>query len=107
MTDYRDYPESMEEKLDRLGACGMSHPNLDLRCLRPKGHKYHIIECFSLIELHGFTKGVWMRQDGKDWVSDPTQFPTDLVVSKPLMKSEIVEQIPDRRAAIAHTKALS
>lgn len=106
--DNRNNPESIEEKLERLGACGMGYPSLGLPCIRPKGHSNPISQCFALVETNDSNVwGVYMDQDSKTWTQALTQFPTDLVVSKPLMKREIIEQIPDRKAAIAHTKALS
>ena len=103
--DNRQHKESMEEKLERLGACGNGYPSLGLPCMRPKDHN-PFIDCFALVEgIDGKVQGVYMQQDGKDLVDDPTLFPTDLVISKPFMKRKMEHALPDRRAAIAHTKA--
>lgn len=108
--------ESIETTLKRIGACGMGYPSSGLHCIRPKGHDSPISRCFALVEeTEGNVWGVWMDQDGKTWTQSLTQFPTDIVVSKPLVKSikrnNLLDQkgspIPDRRGAIAHTKAKS
>ena len=107
--------ESIEEKLKRLGACGMGYPSMGLPCIRPKGHN-PFNHCFALVEeTDGEVWGVYMMQDDMNWVSSPTQFPNDIVVSKPLVKrikrktplDPNGNPIPDRRGAIAHTKAKS
>lgn len=109
-------PDNMEEVLERLGACGMGYPDLGLPCIRPKDHNpFH--DCFALLEKpDGKVWGVYMQQDGKDWVDDPTTFPTDLVISTPLFKERTAYQntaetdessLPDRRGLVAHTKGKS
>lgn len=90
--------------LERIGACGDGYPSLGMPCVRPKGHS-PFVDCFALVEtIEGKVWGVYMQQDGKDWIDDKTRFPTDLVVSTPLFKEKMKEQITDRKGAIAHTK---
>lgn len=57
-------------------ACGMGYPSLGLPCVRPPDHGFS--DCFALKRKDGRLWGVYMQQDGKDWVSDPTQWPDDI-----------------------------
>ncbi len=119
MSDYPDFKESTEEKLERLGACGMGYPDLGLPCIRPVGHDGPLSDCFALVKnSFGETVGCYMQQDGKDWITDQSQFPTDLVISTPLVSlatrpnvcstSEKMEEIvPDRRGLVAHSRGKS
>lgn len=112
MSDNRNHKESVEEKLERLGACGMGYPSQGLPCVRPKDHSNPISDCFALLEKpDGKVWGVYMQQDGKEWVDDQTQFPTDLVISTPLFKERTTyrlpgedDALPDRRGLVAHSK---
>ena len=116
MSDNRDHRESMEERLERIGACGMGYPSLGLPCVRPKDHlenipKFHsspVSDCFALVKKDdGTVWGVYMQQDDKAWTDDQTQWPTDIRISTPLFQQKLEEPVPDRRAAIAHTRAMS
>lgn len=88
------------EELQKLGACCKGYPNMGLPCLRPNDHS-PFDDCFSLKERDGVLYGVFMVQDGKEWVADQKKWPKDLVV-----KDKPWPNI-DRRGAIAHTKAKS
>lgn len=108
MSDNRNHKETIKEKLERLGACGMGYPDLGLPCIRPKDHNpFH--DCFALMEESddGRIIGCYMQQDGKDWVTDRSQFPTDLVISTPLYSEKMEEAVPDRRGLVEHTRSRS
>jgi hypothetical protein len=109
-TDNRNFPESMEEKLERLGACGMGYPSLGMPCVRPKGHDSPVSTCFALVKHTGATDdviGVFMTQDSKDWTTDRAQWPTDLVVLRPLFEEKVEEIVPDRRGLVEHSRGKS
>jgi len=96
------YKFPKEKDLIEAEACGMGYPDLGLPCVRPKDHP-GIQDCFALTERDGVTWGVFMRQDSKDWISDVTLWPTDIVISTPIVEPVLPKT--DRRGAIAHTKA--
>ena len=105
MKDFTAFKESMEEKLERLGACGMGYPSEGLPCIRPTGHN-PILECFAMIRnRQGEKVGCFMLQDGKEWVTDESIFPTDIVVSTPLFHDGLKESVPDRRGLVAHSRS--
>jgi hypothetical protein len=107
MSDYRNHKESMNEKLERLGACGDGYPSEGLPCVRPVGHS-PFLDCFALIRnRQGETVGCYMQQDGKEWIRNHADFPTDIVVSSPLFHDGISEVVPDRRGLVAHSKGKS
>ncbi len=106
--NFREDRETIQEKLERLDACGMGYPSEGLPCIRPNGHSNPVSNCFALIRnRQGETVGCYMQQDGKEWVTDPTQFPPDLVITVPLFRDAVVEQVPDRRGLVAHSKGKS
>ena len=82
--------------------CGGGYPSIGLSCIRPKGHQSPVSDCFAVSDGHG----VYMQQDGRDWVGpDRTRWPDDVLI-EPEPEPE-PEPMPhsDRRAAIAATKA--
>ena len=109
--------EEALQALEKIGACGMGYPDLGLPCIRPKGHGFQ--DCFALVESEeGEVVGCYMQQDGKDWVTDPYDFPTELATSTPLFKEEKIngrvfsklkgseekEEVTDRRGLVAHSR---
>lgn len=109
---------SIKDQLEKIGACGMGYPDLGLPCIRPTGHNsFH--DCFALVESpEGEVVGCYMQQDGKDWVTDRSQFPTNIVTSTPLFKErnkdgrvfsepKVAEATTDRRGLVAHSKGKS
>lgn len=82
--------------------CGCGYPSLGLPCIRPKGHQSPVSDCFAVKDGHG----VYMQQDGKDWVGpDRTRWPDDVLIDpEPEPESEPMPPA-NRRAAIAATKA--
>ena len=106
MSDYREDRETVGEKLERLGACGDGYPSEGLPCIRSAGHS-PIMEHFALLRnRQGEIVGCYMAQDGKEWVRNQADFPTDLVVTVPLFRDEMVEK-PDRRGLVAHSRGKS
>ncbi len=106
--DYRNFKESAEEKLERLSACGMGYPTLGLPCVRRRGHDSPVSICFAIVKnTDGDVAGVWMTQDSKEWVTDISQFPKDLVISTPIFEQKMEEAMPDRRGLVAHSKGKS
>ena len=102
------FKESVEEKLERLGACGMGYPSLGLPCVRPVGHDNPASICFAIVkDTNGDVAGVWMTQDSKEWVTDISQFPKDLVISTPLFEQKVEEAMPDRRGLVEHSRGKS
>ncbi len=102
------FKEDIEEKLERLGACGMGYPSLGLPCVRPAGHGNPVSICFAIVkDTNGDVAGVWMTQDSKEWVTDVSQFPTDLVISTPLFEQKVEEAMPDRRGLVKHSRGKS
>jgi hypothetical protein len=98
----------MKEKLKRLGACGMGYPSLGMPCVRRRGHDSPVSICFAVVKnTNGDVAGVWMTQDSKEWVSDQSQWPTDLVISTPIFEQKMEEALPDRRGLVAHSKGIS
>jgi len=86
--------------------CGSGYPSLGLPCIRPKGHQSPISDCFAVKD----GQGVYMQQDGKDWVgADTTRWPDDVIIADKLVLLTQEEwesdPVPDRRAAIEATKA--
>jgi len=82
--------------------CGSGYPSAGLPCIRPKGHQSPVSDCFAVSDGHG----VYMQQDGRDWVGpDRTRWPDDVLID-PEPEPE-AEPLPpaNRRAAIAATKA--
>ena len=81
----------------------MGYPSMGLPCIRPHGHQSHSMsDCFAVSTQSG--KGVYMQQDGKDWVgTDRADWPDDVLIKPEEFETDII--IPDRRAAIAATKA--
>ena len=98
--------------------CGRGYPLLGLPCIRPKDHN-PFKDCFAV--KGGM--GVYMQQDGKDWVgNNQMNWPNDIVTShgwtnpktglwdgaKPkdqVTEKELIEGPTGRAAAIAATKA--
>ena len=105
MSDHRNFKESMEEKLVRLGACGMGYPALGMPCIRPKGHN-PLLECFTLIKTGDEeVTGVWMTRDEKQSSTDANEFPTDLVTRIPQFEQKVEEVMTDRRGLVAHSRS--
>jgi hypothetical protein len=103
--------EIIKKKLERLGACGMGYPSEGLPCIRPAGHDNPESTCFAMIRnRQGAKVGCFMVQDGKEWITDESKFPTDIVVSTPLYHDgmrEEVQAVPDRRGLVAHSRGKS
>lgn len=99
------------DEYGRLEKCGSGYPSAGLPCIRVKGHQSPVSDCFAVKDGHG----VYMQQDGKDWVGpDRTRWPDDELYTRDEPKSPLylltqeefeTDIIPDRRAAIAATKA--
>ena len=105
MRAYPNFKETTKEKLERLGACGMGYPSEGLPCIRPKGHSSPVSDCFAIFRnQQGEVLGCYMTQDGKEWIRNPTYFPTDIVISTPLFSSSPREEVPDRRGLVAHSR---
>ena len=105
---YREDRESVWEKLERLGACGMGYPSEGLPCIRPTGHDSPVSMCFALIRnRQGEMVGCYMAQDSKEWVRNHADFPTDIVISTPLFSDSLKEAKPDRRGLVAHSRGKS
>ena len=105
MSDFQKHKESVRDKLERLGACGGGYPSEGLPCIRPTGHN-PILECFALIRnRQGEKMGCFMLQDGKEWVTDETIFPVDIVTSTPLYSDSLREVVPDRRGLVEHSRS--
>ncbi len=108
MKDYTAFKESVEEKLERIGACGMGYPRLGMPCVRPKGHDNPVSICFAIVKnTNGDVAGIWMTQDSKEWVTDVAQWPTDIVISTPFFEQKMEEAVTDRRGLVAHSKGKS
>ena len=85
--------------------CGMGYPSLGLPCIRPAGHASPLSVCFAVTVQNNELWGVWMYQDGKEWVADSKHWPDDLLLQKAPPGAEPPEPKVDRRAAVAATKA--
>ncbi len=105
----------IEEQLKQIGACGMGYPDLGLPCIRSKGHN-SFRDCFALVESpEGEIVGCYMQHDGKNWVTDQSEFPDDIVTSTPLFKERKkdgrvfsepkIKTTTDRRGLVKHSKA--
>ncbi len=102
------FKEDIEEKLERLGACGMGYPSEGLPCVRPKDHDGPLNDCFAVTRNEkGEIAGCFMGQDYKSWVTDISRFPKDLVVSTPFFEQKMEEAVPDRRGLVAHSRGKS
>ena len=51
-----------------------------LECIRPEGHQNPVNPCFAVVEGHPTITGVYLYQDGKEWVRDRADWPDDAVV---------------------------
>lgn len=108
MSDYPNFKESISEKLGRLGACGLGYPALGMPCVRPAGHDNPVSICFAIVKnTNGEVAGIWMTQDSKEWVTDQSQWPKDLVISTPIFEQKMEEMATDRRGLVAHSKGKS
>ena len=114
--------EEAKQALEKIGACGMGYPDLGLPCIRLKGHS-GFRDCFALVESEeGEVVGCFMQQDGKQWVTDRSEFPGELATSTPLFKEKKIDgrvysklkgsaeekaAVTDRRGLVAHSKGKS
>ena len=102
-----NFKETTKEKLERLGACGMGYPSEGLPCIRPTGHN-PLLECFALVKnTKGEVAGVWMTQDSKEWTTNATEFPADILIRTPLYEKKAEEIVCDRRGLVAHSRGKS
>ena len=83
--DVPSYALDMDvDENDCLQKCGMGYPTMGLPCIRPKGHKDAVSDCFAVKD----GQGVYMQQDGKDWVGgDRTKWPDDAIIDGEFLRN--------------------
>ncbi len=57
--------------------CGKGYPTAGLACIRPAGHCSAVSPCFCLAD----GSGGFLYQDEIDFIDDPDNWPTDIILS--------------------------